>query len=168
LGAGEVCSEWIAAAQLTLVAEGFQGARTLEESAVITAIVLRYRCLVNFVSGGYKGTWADPDIRPSDFLGHDWQPSDEQLDRTMRGRLAVLNTEQQHISWKRLDGAVTIWHVGFLMREVGVALAEFSDLLERLGKPGALEFGRARATVEGLLTPRAFDSMTAVDLAPPR
>jgi hypothetical protein len=82
-GAQQVCSEWVTAAELTAVAETFGGARTVEQSAVTMAVVVHYRCLVNFVSGGHSGKWFDTDICPSDFIGNDWHPSDDELDRTM-------------------------------------------------------------------------------------
>lgn len=167
-GAEEVCLEWTKAAELTAVAETFQGARSVAQSAVITAAVVHYRCLVNFVSGGYTGKRFDDDIWPSDFLGHEWHTSDDALDRTMRARLAVLNTEQQHISWRRLEEKMTLWPIGFLVREVGIALSEFTNTLGILGGPGTSEFERARLTVSQLLAPRTFDRMTVVDLARPR
>lgn len=166
--AHEVCLEWITSAELVKIAEGFQGARSIEESAVITAIIVRYRCLVNFIAGNFRGQWSDNDIAPSDFLGTPWHPSDDDLDRTMRGRLRILNIEQQHISWKRLEDVATIWPVGFIVREVGVALSEFADALVQHGGPGGSRFANARSAVGDLLAARSFERITVVDLAPAR
>src|SRR4051794_16029259 len=97
--AREVCKDWTAAAELSnLVETTFPFDRSIEQTAVITALIVHYRCLVNFVSGSFNGTWGKQDICPEDFIGDPWWPSDQDLDRDMRGRLQVLNTEQQHIS----------------------------------------------------------------------
>ncbi|HET6298900.1 MAG TPA: hypothetical protein VFG33_36360, partial [Kribbella sp.] len=165
----EVCKDWTTAAELVHLAETtFPFVRSPEQNAVITALVVHYRCLVNFVSGDFKGKHGPQDICPEDFLGATWSPSDQNLDRDMRGRLAVLNSEQQHISWKRLEGNLTLWPFGFLIREVNSALWEFTDLLLQQGGYGAAEFDRARRTTAPLLPYREFRAISAVDHAPPR
>lgn len=167
--ASEVCKDWTTAAELVHQAETtFPHVRSAEQTAVITAVIVHYRCLVNFVSGNYDGKWGRHDICPEDFTGAPWWPSDQELDREMRGRLNVLNTEQQHVSWKRLEGNMTLWPVGFLIREVSFALSEFTDLLLQRNLPGAVEFDQARRTAAPLLPPKRFRAISAVDPAPSR
>ena len=121
--ASEVCKDWTTAAELVHLAETtFPFARSPEQTAVITALVVHYRCLVNFVSGDHNGIWGKHDICPEDFTGSPWWPSDQDLDCDMRGRLKLLNTEQHHISWRRLEDNMTVWPFGFLIREVNAAL----------------------------------------------
>jgi hypothetical protein len=59
-GAREICSTWISAAELAHIAETTypRTGRSLEQGAVITALVVHYRCLVNFVAGDYGGQLA--------------------------------------------------------------------------------------------------------------
>ena len=167
--AREVCKEWTAAAHLAHHAETtFPFVRSPEQTAVITALLVHYRCLVNFVSGNYVGKWGNHDINPEDFIGHPWWPLDDDLDRDMRGRLKILNTEQQHISWSRLDDRLTMWPVGFLIREVNAALSEFTDLLVQRGLHGAGQFERARVAAGSLLPHREFRAISVVEQAPAR
>lgn len=169
-GASEICSTWIAAAELVHVAETTfpMTGRSLEQEAVITALVVHYRCLVNFVSGGYGGKWHPNDVCPEDFLGRPWWTADEDVDRVMRGRLRILNTEVQHVSWERLQDRMTLWPFGYLIREVNAALCEFTDLLESQRLPGAAEFVRARSVTHSLLPRKVFAAISYVEPAGPR
>jgi hypothetical protein len=167
--ASEVCKDWTTAAELAHLAETtFPFVRSPEQNAVITALVVHYRCLVNFVAGDYNGRWGKHDICPEDFIGRPWSTSDQDLDRDMRGRLKVLNTEQQHISWRRLEDNATMWPFGFLIREVNAALSQLTDLLLRHGCHGAKEFDNARTTAGLLLPDKEFRAISAVEPAPPR
>lgn len=169
-GAKEICSTWITAAELVRLAETTfpKMGRSMEQEAVITALVVYYRCLVNFVSGDYGGRWHANDVCPEDFLGHPWWTADDDLDRVMRGRLRILNTEVQHVSWERLQDRMTLWPFGYLIREVNAALCEFTDLLESQRLPGAAEFVRAKSVTHPLLPQRVFDAISYIEPADPR
>lgn len=166
--ADEVCAEWRAAAELAVAAAQFDGSRSVEQQAVITATNVRYRCLANFVAGNEAGNWHSNDVKPFDFLGRDWALNDVDLDRTIRGRLPVLNTEQQHISWSRVDETPTMWSVVNMVHEVSVALDEFVEELLRTSNPHAAKFVATRDHVLALLPAHRSGPETAATPAPPR
>lgn len=169
-GAGEVCSTWVTAAGLVHIAETTfpTGGRSQEQDAVITALVVHYRCLVNFVAGDYNGKWHRNDVCPEDFVGRPWWSTDDDLDRVMRARLRVLNTEVQHISWERLEDRMTLWPFGYLIREVNAALCEFTEVLVNQGAPGADRFASARSVTHPLLPYKVFDRISYIEPAAPR
>lgn len=169
-GASEICSTWVNAAELVHFAETTfpKVGRSLEQEAVITALVVHYRCMVNFVAGDYGGQWHRSDLCPEDFVGRPWWSTDHDLDRVMRARLRILNTEVQHISWKRLENRMTMWPFGYLIREVNVALCEFTEVLVNQGSPGAAEFDRARSVTHPLLPYKVFDAISYIEPAAPR
>lgn len=169
-GASEICSTWVTAAELVHIAETTfpRTGRSLEQEAVITALVVHYRCLVNFVAGDYGGTWHEKDVCPEDFVGQPWWSTDDELDRVMRARLRILNTEVQHISWARLEDRMTMWPFGYLIREVNAALCEFTEVLVSQGLPGAAEFVRARLVTHSLLPEKVYDAISYIEPADPR
>ena len=101
-------------------------------------------------------------------MGRPWWSIDDDLDRVMRARLRVFNTEVQHISWERLEDRMTLWPFGFLIREVNVALCEFTEVLVNLGLPGADDFIRARSVTHPLLPDKVFDRISYIEPADPR
>lgn len=169
-GAREICSTWVTAAELVHIAETTfpTMGRSQEQEAVITALVVHYRCLVNFVAGDYGGNWRRNDVCPEDFVGRPWWSTDDDLDRVMRARLRVLNTEVQHISWERLGNRMTLWPFGYLIREVNAVLCEFTEVLVNQGSPGAGEFIRTRSVTHPLLPSKLFDRISYIEPAAPR
>jgi hypothetical protein len=105
--------------------------RTDRDNAAMDSAFVHARCLINFLCGNYMGTWQRGDIKPADFLGHDWFPDDNRnFDRELRGRLRIMNKAVVHATWDRVtsDEAV-IWsmivvahQVSFGMRLFGVEL----------------------------------------------
>lgn len=168
-GASEICSTWVNAAELVHIAEATfpTVGRSLEQEAVITALVV-HRCLVNFVAGDYGGNWHRTDVCPQDFVGSPWWSTDDDLDRVMRARLRILNTEVQHISWERLEDRMTLWPFGYLIREVNFVLCEFTEVLANQGTPGVAQFVRARSVAHPLLPDKVFDAISYIEPANPR
>ena len=124
--------EWDSLVVLATDLDEVIGARTSADNNAMEALLVHYRCMVNFLCGGYTGRWAEWDIQPSDFLGRAWWPPDEELDRRLRGRLVVINSELQHLSWERiLKVDPVMWSTVLLAHEVTYAMSLFHDALER-------------------------------------
>src|SRR5947209_1427853 len=99
------------------------GNREPQHNAAMEATLVHGRCLINFCCGGYYGTRHPRDIQPSDFVGVDWWPRDEEFDRQLRGRLRFINEELQHLSWQRvLNQQALIVPVTLLVHEVQYAM----------------------------------------------
>jgi hypothetical protein len=128
--------EWVAMAELARNLDGVIGVRTEADNNAMEAFLVHYRCMVNFLCGDYKGNWYPTDIQPEDFLGEPWWPQDEELDRRMRGRLPIINTELQHLSWQRVTNRDAVkWSTVSMAHEVSFAAERFVDEAERV-RPG--------------------------------
>ncbi len=178
LGASShILREWKLLGESAAELGGDFGERTARQQAAFDSTFVHIRCLINFLCGGYTGSRHDNDITPSDFLGRDWWPDDDQqFDRQMRGRLSVMNTEVLHLSWDRVDRTEPIWWSLILMaRLTHHAMCLFVEELEceAGASPGVAAclpvFYEAQRATEGALpsVPRRTGE-TAVTLAPER
>ncbi len=125
-GAQDVASEWRAVVKIASSLESVRGPRSFDQSALLDAGMLHYRCIVNFCCGNFKGKWMSNDLKPQDFLGRPWWPEDNEFDRRLRGRLATINKALVHLSWQRLD-LYTMWPFDLLAHEADHALRRFLD-----------------------------------------
>ncbi len=128
--ATQVCYEWRSLVELATSLDEVIGARSSADTNAMEALLVHYRCMVNFLCGGYTGRWDPWDIQPSDFLGAAWWPPDSELDRRLRGRLVVINSELQHLSWERVLGTEPVmWSTVLLAHEVTYTASLFHDAL---------------------------------------
>jgi hypothetical protein len=167
-GASHLAYEWLSVAENAGLLEPVTGARTPGQNAYLEAGLVHYRNLVTFCCGDYKGWWLHKDdMKPSDFLGRDWWPIDEEFDRRLRGRLPGINQNLQHLSWKRLNDDVMSWPFGLLAHEahhvMKLFLAEVPT--DALWRP-VLESAAAR--VEAVIPARQSWTTTVVVPAPER
>ena len=145
------------------------GQRALLENALLEAVLLHNRCLINFVCGNSKGERDKNDIQPADFLGRDWWPEDEQLDRQLRGRLPMLNKHLAHLSWKRVtDSTPVLWSVILVSHQTHWGMKLFTAEAARVGSTQASIFEANRDRVELALPRLGQVAETSPVLAPLR
>jgi hypothetical protein len=143
--AHEVGREWFKLAQgasdLTVV----PGVRSREDQATLEAFLLRDAALIHFACGNRKGKRNDRDIQPSDFLGRDWWPDDEEIDRRLRGRIKQIDAALGHVGWNRITGeAPSHWPISFLAWETSWALTRFVQVLIAEQRSVAAVFAEAQ------------------------
>lgn len=168
--ATQVCYEWDLLVDLAVRLDEVIGARTSADNNAMEALLVHYRCMVNFLCGGYTGGWHSWDIQPADFVGRVWFPSDEELDRRLRGRLLTINAELQHLSWERiLQTDPVMWSTVLLAHEVTYTMGLFHDALE-LEAPGPVcdLFGASHQRAIEVLPELGDRAGTAVPPAPLR
>lgn len=170
LGAGYIAEQWYIIGTVACRLDAVTGGRTPDESMALEIGTVYYRSLVNFCCGNFRGNRHDDDIKPSDFLGTDWWPPDEELDRRLRGRLPTINRTLAHLSWHRPD-IYAMWPFGQLAHEVHHVLTEFVAEAESRTSDGAEWLATlqvARTHVGHTLPERRSWRATAVEPAPAR
>lgn len=167
--AREVASEWVVMAELAAALASVTGTRTLTDRAVMEALFLHNRCLVNFLCGNWTGKHGTDDIRPSDFLGRDWWLPDLD-DRGLRGRLRVLNKHVAHLSWERVtDDTPVLWSLTLISHQSHWGMAVFAEDAAQADIAQASTFADARELAEASLPPLPSRvAETTPILAPPR
>lgn len=167
--ASHVVYEWVTMAEMTAELAGVAGARSVIENALLEALLVHNRCLVNFVSGDWLGRHGKRDIQPQDFLGYPWWPSDEEFDRELRGRLSVINKHLAHLSWDRVaDRAPVMWSVVLISHQSHWGMKLFTEEARRAGSNQAEAFEEARDSAEGVLPRLGRVGETTPVLAPRR
>jgi hypothetical protein len=141
--------------------------RSQEQDAVITALVVHDRCLVNFVAGDYGGNWHPNDV----VLRTSW-------DAVVERRRRPGSCHEGPPPRPEPGGAAHLMGpargpndavaVGYLIPEVNAALCEFTEVLVNLGSPGADDFVRARSVTHPLLPSKVFDRISYIEPAAPR
>lgn len=134
------------------------------------SMLVHARCLINFTCGNYRGNQQPTDIQPKDFLGVDWWPRDEPFERKLRGRLAFINQELQHLSWRRVDDKEPlIVHLPLLAHEVHWAMHLFVEELDARRLPvWQSRFASQEKLVEPMLPGYRNAGETVPHLAPAR
>ena len=165
-----VCFEWLT---LTEIVERLArvGVRDAVETSEFEAFLTHWRNMVLFLCGGESGGRHPNDIEPADFLGSDWWPDDDdELDRTLRGRLPVVHKSLAHLSWFRVLALEPLaWSGVFLAHEISYAMALFIEEIRARDGRCLQQFETGQARVKACLP--AWDGrtpQTAVTLAPAR
>ena len=168
--AAEIAAEWRVMAEMAAALASATGTRTLTDRAVMEALFLHNRCLVNFLCGNWKGVHGTDDIRPKDFLGYDWWPADEAFERGLRGRLSVVNKHIAHLSWERVtDDTPVIWSVTLVSHQTHWGMHLFTEEAHRVNNPQAPAFAAARDFAQGALPRLPTDVAETTPIqAPPR
>lgn len=105
-----VAEEWQNLAELAAALRDEQELSPSVRAGLVDGFLGCDRSLILFLCGGQSGQRDRRDIQPSDFLGHDWWPDDEEMDQRLRGRLAVLARFKAHLSWERvLNTDAVLW-----------------------------------------------------------
>jgi hypothetical protein len=161
--------EWFKLAQAATDLSVIPGARNREDEATLEAFLVRDRALIHFVCGSYKGKRNDRDIQPRDFLGRDWWPDDEEIDRRLRGRLKLIDTSLSDIGWDRItDGALAHWPCTFLAWETTWAMTQFVQVLVAEQRSVATAFAEAQRQAYAVLPPFEPPPITGHAYAPTR
>lgn len=169
VAASHVVYEWVSLAEMTAELAKVTGQRALIENALLEAVLLHNRCLINFVCGNLKGGHAKNDIQPADFLRRDWWPEDEQFDRQLRGRLPMLNKHLAHLSWERVtDSTPVLWSVILVSHQTHWGMKLFTAEAVRTGSTQASIFEASRDRVELALPELGRVAETSPVLAPVR
>lgn len=168
-GARHVIREWQTMAQLAAELAQVTGSRTLVDEALMEALLVHNRCLINFLCGNWKGRYQGNDMRPSDFLGYDWTPPDALFERRLRGRLGVINKQLAHLSWDRVtDQTPVFWSVVHMSHQTHVALKLFTAELARTHSPVSGVFMACESELDDVLPVPKQVRETRPVLAPER
>jgi len=159
-GARELAEEWsrfVSAVALTLNPETSDRAKR----AMADTNLALYRSLALFLCGGERGGRDKRDIRPNDFLGFDWWPTDDELDQRLRGRLGKISKLRSHLTWHRVDEtAMVLWPYALLVWEISFAMEDFIRALRASNSPFAELLERTRDELRPEMPPWDFPAAT--------
>lgn len=132
------------------------------------SILTLNRSLILFLCGGESGKRDKRDIQPADFLGHDWYPTDDEMDQRLRGRLRVISKNRAHLTWHRAqDSSAVIWPLALVVWETSWTFGLFIAALRDVGSPALPIFEEAEQAIRMALPARRFDRSTT-EYAPAR
>ena len=161
--------EWLTLAEMTAELDQVPGTRTLTQTALLEALLIHARCLINFVCGDRDGRHHKDDIIPADFLGYEWWPADQELDRTLRGRLPMINKHLAHVSWDRVtDGSTLIWSVVLVSHQTHWAMKLFTAEAQLAASSQAPLFQDVLTAADAVMPALGRRGETPPLLAPPR
>jgi hypothetical protein len=165
-----VVYEWVALAEMTAELAKVTSVRTTVEHALLEAVLVHNRCLINFLCGDVNGRHGRRDIVPADFLGYEWWPDDdEDFDRLLRGRLPVLNKHLAHLSWERVtDATPVLWSVVLIGHQTHWGMKLFTVEAVKASSPQASLFDANRVRSEAAMPPLGKVAETRPVLAPER
>lgn len=163
-----VAYEWSTLAGMTAELDRVSGTRALTETALLEALLIHTRCLINFVSGDWKGRHHKNDITPEDFLGYAWWPPDEELDRTLRGRLPTINAHLAHLSWDRVTDGSMMWSVVLVSHQAHWAMKLFAAEAHVAASGQAALFQSTLSVADATMPPLGRRGETPPVLAPSR
>lgn len=125
------------------------------------SILTLNRSLILFLCGGENGRHDSRDIQPADFLGHNWYPTDDEMDQRLRGRLRVISKNRAHLTWHRAqDPSAVIWPLALVVWETSWTFGQFISALRAVGSPVLPIFEEAEQSISAGLPARRFDRST--------
>lgn len=170
-GVAHVQYEWTQLAGCAVRLDQVDGVRTAQENATLESLLLHARCLINFLCGNYNGEWSAHDMKPADFVRAPWVLADEEMDRRLRGRLAVINPTLAHVSWRRVtEPRGVIWPTGLVAHEIHCSMHKFVEAVCEASTSSADLWSVAAAEADRWMPSRRKDwaELRGFEPAPPR